>query len=709
MADEPLEQKTVEGELLTCLHVDNLTPEAVLHLRGFCGVADVRPEDYQHNKATQVFHTAVYLNTSMTSRTALTHALDEVSALGKTLEYSALVSRKMSPEDIACYELKLMLALYQASAKVRLHLRMQDGKAVHSSKLDEAYDALKQVDVVFKQFKRERDKTPLDELSCADPADTPLRYIGMRHIAPVLLKIAQDTSHPLPENDTFFNRMRARIKAMQAMTLQDWADLVRGPASLNDGRLYLVWTDEWINQDLNVLKLRMPNIMFGVADGILAKLALLTGSMGWILYFTQVSLEGGIYVQNTCDMRDTWLKDMWPSGLQVTDEVHELQLTHDELARAQPFERKVLLWNNGVWGAVNYLCFFFLTGFWGDALNGALFLFDYALTYKQYEQAQKDHVQVIQDYDHAISALNARLEVLEQEQGNASPAFLRLQKERDALIAAKKKTIRDWQYNVTQGRLDLFYSGSVVIAFAILCAFFWPSAFTALAVLAFALLGSFMCFSLGIAYDAIGLHIEMSKEAETLQDVDARFGVELDVFEQRLSTLEPGDAQAKHELEFLYLMLRDTVASSDYQHELMRYHQANMWVKILTESLFPVLFITTFAFLPLTMAAAGFALGLFIMVVAKSYVDEMAPEPIREESRSVGWFSSAKNATYTFFRGAELEEEPEPEPPLLNFDKFCDALTHQTHDKHALRALLLPQTGPSDDATPSELSSLSAY
>jgi hypothetical protein len=700
MADEPLEQKTVEGELLTCLHVDNLTPAAVKHLREFCGAADVRPEDYKHDKATQVFHTAVYLNTSMSSRSALKHALQEVDALGRTLAYSALASREMDPQDALRYEQKLMLALYQASAQVRLHLHLRDGVVTHSSKLDDAVAALRDVDTVFNAFKRARDKTPLAALPIGDPQDTPLRYIGMRHIAPVLLNLAQDATHPIPEN-TFLNRMRARIKAARGMTLQDWADAVRGPASLNDGRLYLVWTDEWINQDLNVLKLRMPNITFGIADGILAQLGILTGSMGWILYFTQVAIEGGIYVQNTCDMRETWLKDIWPSWLQVTDEVHELQLTHDELARAQPFERKVLLWNNGVWGAVNYLCFFFLTGFWGDALNGALFLFDYALTYKQVEQVQKEHAQVIHDFDVAIGVLSQRLDALKRDKGDASPEYLRLERERDALIVAKTKTVRDWHYDVMQGRLDLLYSGAVVVAFAVLCAFFWPSAFSAVAVLAFALLGSFMCFSLGIAYDAIGLHLEVSKEAETLQEVDVQFEVALDVFKQRLCALDPNDAQEQQELKFLYLMLQDTVADSDYQHELIRYHQANMWVKIVTESLFPVLFITTFAFLPLTMAAAGFALGLFLMVVAKSYVDEMAPEKIREESRSVGWFSSAKNATYTFFHGAEPEEEPELEPPLLNFDKFCHALTYKTHDNDALRALLLPQPRPSDEAAPS--------
>ncbi len=689
----PLERPTVERELLSCLHVENLSPQAIEHVRAFCGYEDVKLDDYSHdNVETQNFHTAVYLNTSMSSRSALKQALHEVEAIKKSLAYSTDISRSMSPENINLDELKLMLAMYQASAAVRLHLRIENGQVKHSSKLDDAVDSLREVGKVLKQLCRAKNRLPVDELPTGDPADTPLRYIGMRYIAPALLKAAQDTSHPGP-NDSFFSRMLAWFKAMREMTLQDWADKIRGPASLNNGRLYLVWTDEWINQDLNVLRLRMPNISFGIADGILAKLALLTGSMGWILYFTQVAIEGGIYVQNTCDMRDTWLKDIWPSWLQVTEEVRELQLTHEELARAQPFERKVLLWNNGVWGAVNYICFFFLTGFWGDALNGALFLFDYALTYKQLEQAQKDHDQVIADFDAAIEKLNNKLLDFKEEHGEDSPQYLKLKEERDALMRARKKTVRDWAYEVTQGRVDLFYSGSVVFAFAILCAFFWPSAFSAIALLSFALLGSFMCFSLGIAYDAVGLRVQISKEREVLEDADAEFEAKLDVFKQRLTKTDMHDPKARHELEFLYLILKDTVAETDFQHELIRYHQYNMWVKIFTEAMFPILFISTFVFLPLHMAFAGFGLGLFMMVVAKSYVDEMAPLSIREESRTVGWFTSALNKTFTFFRGVQEEEPKELESPLKGFDKFCTEMQRQMegeYDKAMLKGMLLP-------------------
>ncbi|MDX2347075.1 MAG: hypothetical protein QNK11_09420 [Legionella sp.] len=266
------------------------------------------------------------------------------------------------------------------------------------------------------------------------------------------------------------------------------AGIVDYPASLNDGRLYLVWTVEMLLGIGLLLQHFRPYLVLTRFNRALSWVSCGTGIMGWSLYFAR----GG-----TAAAYDV------PKGLILTPE--EEKAYFDEKWK----EQKFTILNDAVWGVINFVCFFILVGYWGDVLNFALFFFDLTLQVFELWEKRDDHNILISEYDAAINALKLK------EPTDA----ITLEIER--LERVKAKVDREGQCAITQLAYDVIYSTFLLFAFLALCCFFvYPGVLMPLTEIAIILAGGAMCFGLGIIHAAFSSALQISTTQKNLRAFD---------------------------------------------------------------------------------------------------------------------------------------------------------------------------------------------
>lgn len=399
--------------------------------------------------------------------------------------------------------------------------------------------------------------------------------------------------------------IQGKIDAVsQNITFDGLSSAVDYPASLNDGRLYLVWAAEMLTDICLAWAVLQPQLSFELVNIILDYISLGTGFMGWSLYF----LRGGV---NTFFL------------FEVSAEVKALHLTNDDAWAyfwGKWDEKKIQILNDAVWGLVNFLCFYFLfgggmLGYYGDLLNGVLFIVDVLLSVWDYVETQAKFIRIQAEYDEAITtAISDNL-----------PQY-RI----DDLRRESRTVAREWEYTCSQLKLDALYSATVLIAVAVLCCFFVPpGVLLAETASNLILVGSIMCFGLGIVYEALSSRLQLLKVAENSADIQT---------EQNLcianirALCRDGDEDLSRVAYARLLRIEEKEA---YQTQLSQYQHANMWCNLMTDMLFPVLFIEAFVFMPMAVGISVFAVGVILMFAANCYVAGLAPQDVREDSVSL--------------------------------------------------------------------------
>ncbi len=410
--------KPQEASILTSLSFSQLEDELkdkVLHCARRCGkeTAKTWPID-----AKQL----------LLNRQDLSKALDRSKRFVSEIE--PIGFPWLDANQVRYYEEELSFAFYLALADCELTLleNKEDSKNRRQNHLLHIGGLLAQL--------RNRDLTAAEletKAKLAHDVDDPTRYFGLLFIAP---KMAE---------------------AIKKMTIDKVSNAVDYPASLNDGRLYLVWTAEMLVNICRMLRRSIRYISFFAADAFLDGVSFVTGSMGWILYF----LRGGV---------DTAFL------FEVSDEIKALGLSDNE--KSECFigkwnEKKFSILNDAVWGFVNCICFFILAGdgmlgYYGNVLNGALFIFDCALNAWQLSEAQTEHEAIMLDYKKDINALTEKIardyhlkamkeiegEVLSQDQLDV---ITRSEWRLKALKRDRGKVERAWHYDMKQFQLDVMY------------------------------------------------------------------------------------------------------------------------------------------------------------------------------------------------------------------------------------------------------------
>lgn len=612
----------------------------------------VQPSGFDPDKAWPVDGAALVSNRSdfQVSRDKVHEFVDDLEPVG--FPY-------LDDEKAKVYEHELAFAYYIALADCELAILENTKSAAASlygniAKISEKEAYLKRIGGLIWKLRHRKDddahRTPLEALEQDTPrdSDSPTRYFGYLLISSYFTDI------------------------VKGLMLDDIKDVIQQPtAEINDGRLYLVWTAEMVLHICSALKKLMPYLSMAVAESILNGSSNVTGALGWILYFMRGGIEVILLIQNTVDMKGTCFEWIWPESLQISDEVRALNLTFNERWEGQWKERKFRILNDGVWGIINFICFFILTGggalgYYGDVLNGVLFLFDFWLSYRCMAEAETEHEAQMKRYADAIAELELRIQESDDPSLIAESRF-----GLKHLKQAERQLSRDWAFQQKANLLDCIYSGTIVIAFAVLCALFVPGGLLMpLTTLAFALAGSAMCFTFGVIYEAVGTSFELEKIQATTEASYQDYCDYLELFK----SVDSADDDKRR---LLFLDMYKSLAKTEYQARLRHCQLFKMWTKILTDMLVPVLFIACFVFMPFTFGVTAFALGIALILLAKWQTKQLEPDEID----TLEDFPDEEYAAFCSAVDSHAEVAPQA---LLEFFKF------DTDDKPDEDAKYLP-------------------
>jgi len=633
--------------------------------------------------------------------------------LAESITYSRELFKRIPPPscilddaDVAFWEGELELATYFALAQYVVysseHEREKDhdilSKRENTSTLSDRKAALYEIINLRLALQHRKDygRTSSYEsnpMPAGDP-DYPLRYFGMRYIVPAV------------------------ERAVAAISVDHLANQIDIPASFNGLRLYLVWANNLARCICDVIA-RNAQVALVVTEGTLFKLAIATGSLGFILYFARLAAKGSLLLQNSLDLRGTCFESFGIRG-----DVAALNLPWYDRFKTQWHERKFVILNDGIWGVVNLICFFWLVGknilgFWGDALTGVLLPLDLWLTNWKFEEA-KTMNQELQARDKIfISDLMKQIEYLKTKLGSKKPET---QTERDeqsklALLEreliehtkAQRKRKRVWDYKLKQHVLDWKYGAMIIMAFAVLACFFIPPLwFAPLASLMFGLVGSAMCFGLGVIHKTWSGELATEMEQEKL-DQDAIIDYEnyLTLFKEKVAALKSmeatsGDSAFKSKLELdlqsIYQCLKGTVATKEEQKQAVVYQNAQMYVGLLNDLVLPTLFLLAFVFMPLGIGMPIFAVGLLVLFYANWQVAEMAPE-----GQKLGMFASLDAFYDWFFLVKASESNALAVDDKDDYKDFCQCIERGNDPTELLLKQLeqkKPLAPPTDEPCP---------
>jgi len=589
----------------------------------------------------------VDLRSAILNRRSLVQALEDGKYFLKTLDpvtfyikANAHEARYDADLSVIKRKLKLLNYLILMSAERAKETKNLPALPEHKAYLERVGRMLSALRDAQKHAKKGTRPTPLECSKTVGDKDAPLRYFGMLNIVPALVEMIKD------------------------MTLNDLEKMHDIFTSYNGLRLYLVWADALAQAICNLI-VRSAQQALTVTQAILNDLALATGSLGFILYFTTFGISASIVLQNTLSF-----------GL--TKKVRDLELSWSERFKTQWDERKFLMLNNAVWGLVNFVCFFWLVGknalgFWGNVLTGVLFIADLFLVWWQFEEAKTEHQARLGFYDQGIDDLDKYITRLMKKDPEKQMMIAKLQLDKRTLLDLKKQLDQEWRYKKQQHDLNLMYGVALVIGFAVLCSFFFPPAlivpFTAMIL---TLTGAVMCFGFGVAHKALSGEIIVQKELETQ-------GLSVDDYEDALRAFEDVSEELKQlsntsleyqrlqtESQLLYLSLKKAVATRDYQTQAIDYQKAQIICNILTDIIVPTLFLLAFIFMPMGIGMPIFAVGLAVLFYVHWQVAEMAPEDKKPEM-----FKTLDSFGSWLFTKKEPEEERLEQFDEYEYNSFC--------------------------------------
>jgi|GEM_PF-3878451 len=529
----------------------------------------------------------------ITQRVEFAAALKQAKDFVRSLEPVGF--QYFSDEEAETYEKELAFAYYIALADCQL--------AIYDripAKIKARAEYLKSIgDLRHKLKHRHENLPPLKQLQEDTPKDkdSPTRYLGYMMIAPYLVEITK------------------------VNVLQSSKEQVKKVAGYNNLRLYLVWTTEMVANICSIMSRTLKHASSAVAECILQGVSDFTGAMGWVLYFLRGGIESGLLLQNTVDMKGSCFEWMWPDSLQISDEVRKLNLTLADRWRGQWKEKSCIILNDAAWGIVNFICFFILYGagsygYWGNILNATLFLFDLWHMNKILAEAQTDFESDLKRFDEAIDELKAIIREADGNEKLLQESNFGLKK----LQKGRKNLIRDWEFQRKSHYLDVAYASSIVIVFSILCAFFLPSMLLGpMSAVMMALAGSALCFTLGIVYEALGTGIQLEQIAATSE-------AHYEDYCQYLEIFKAADEGDDNKRRLIFLEMYHAIAEVREQKKLRHFQLVKMWTKCLTDMLIPVLFVATFVFMPLTLGASAFALGLAVILFARWQAKKLQPD-----------------------------------------------------------------------------------
>lgn len=506
-------------------------------------------------------------------------------------------------------------------------------------------------DLLFKLRAAKEKKNPETILQEAADGDKLLKYLGLTHIAPVIVAQVDDLLNTKNPKAQWEATLKENLEDLSNAGTKDTKDAMR---AVNERRLYWVWGGTFLWTVLDLLPANFASKL--QTEEVLTKISPITGYMSWLLYYTRFGIELGLLLKHT--IKGPWMSD------------EEQKMSVNELFKTQWEQRKFALLNDSIWATVNLVTFFWLTGkgmagYAGNVLTAGLLLVDAALvSWSFYEESTRHNANILR-YQRDVVAIEKKLKNEAFTNEHAA-----LQEQLNQLKADKKACEFNWKYEKIKLATGLTYSVALLAAFIVFAAFlFPPTAIAASTALIFAIVGAALCFSLNVISAAITSSCDIAKAWELSKPpTDKEFADIMQKFKE-------GDEDCK---KLIYLELKERRAETEYQARVVRYQTLQLIRAIFIDALIPPLVFVSFTFLPLGGGIAVLALGLALAIASQLILKQFQPKEaelpeFNQEEYEVfaqhkTWDSlqTREKPSYSakFFDGRKKNDEEEP--PLPN-------------------------------------------
>ncbi|HBI22145.1 MAG TPA: hypothetical protein DDY37_06130 [Legionella sp.] len=343
--------------------------------------------------------------------------------------------------------------------------------------------------------------------------------------------------------------------------------------------------------------------------------------MSFVLYYLRLGIR--LYLLTKGTFKGSWM-DPWS-----TAEERATGISIRERFEFQCEKHGLGIINDFFWATANMACFLWLlkdgvfgcTAYMGNAITALLLLMDIYLTHCQYLHKEKEHVDTLADYDADINDLIDRI-VLQPDEVQKNV----LKEHLHALLEAKETCILEWEATYESFYSDLVYAASLMVAFALICCFFFPpAAIVPATALLLGVIGSTLSFIFTIAHNAMATSTEMKQLQVLIKQADDN----IQTLQTQLDTEVDPNQRAKLQLEIDNLEKKIT-----YQNDMMAYHKTKRVQQIFSEAMLPATVFVFLVFLPLNIGLPVM-LPIIALLLLSSNILAWAYKPEDLESRNV--------------------------------------------------------------------------
>ncbi|MBJ16390.1 MAG: hypothetical protein CMF38_07155 [Legionellaceae bacterium] len=437
-------------------------------------------------------------------------------------------------------------------------------------------------------------------------------------------------------------------KAIEQLFIYPTGDIRTSIGDINEVRLYWVWAGGMLSTLLNILAVNFFHDM--QARTVLGSVGRITGYMSWILYFTRFGLETMMLLKHT-------LKGPW-----MSQEEQALGVPIWARFKTQWDARKFIILNDLIWGVVNLLCFFWLTGagklgYAGNVLTVGLLFMDMTLVIwraiEQYTRFNQEHNQLSELATTLQDQLTQLKRNLQEAQITADKKTLQEE------IRLKKIFLRDtdtrlsalefeWTYQKRHLINDILYAASLIFSFTVVCCAFVPpmllaSVATPLTLGIIGCVGASLCFLFSLNYVVVKGSIDIRKIQALKKDTHNNKN-DAETTLNMLGDEVSKDSATQLSQEIFKQKQEQYKQQLSYQTRLIRYKRADLVRLVIFETVVPAVVLSVLLFAPISpgigMLVVG--LGLVAMLMSKKLWQKFEPKPMARPALAEGFFQTKK-------------------------------------------------------------------
>ena len=409
--------------------------------------------------------------------------------------------------------------------------------------------------------------------------DKPAKYIGLTLIAPII------------------------AETMLGFTVDEGLEQIRDKMSAaNLHRLNWVWGGGLDRAMLDLIPVGVGHPQR--ASEVFTAIAPVTGYMSFMLYYLRLGING--FLLTKILFTENWFKGTMLNPWRTNEDIAHSARVYEEF-QTQWEIRKFAILNDTFWATANMACFFWLVGngtlgYLGNALTGALLLFDFTLTAWGYLEKETEHNKMLGAFNKELKYLT-KLIYHETDETKLNV----LKEHLTVLIESKNQCEQDWKYTGKNFGKDLWYALGLLVAFSMLCCFFFPpAALIPATILILGVAGSALSFALTVGYHAWTTNTEIEKLQALRTDAIEKIAT-LDEKIYKLSIAfrykeAPYNGPSLTlQIDELILERERLIKDCDYQQSMIAYSKLELTQQILSEALVPASAFALLVFLPLSL------------------------------------------------------------------------------------------------------------